>query len=174
MLAKDVRHHRKNRRKKTVEDVRSTGLQLTTQDILGFCVIVNVEAFVLVRAKSNLLRRKLTLQPFAAIEMNLNVIGKPCLQTNVHEPVLFVIKVEIEMLAAGLVILQLWISSLGAIPRPIGRPTLQTRPHSDQALLYAFALLAVMSQFFFPDMPGGNGNDALSTMTLRILLGVKK
>ncbi len=172
MIAEDVRHHRKDRRKKTVEDVRPTGFQLTTQDIPGFCVVVNVKEFVLVYAKSNLLRLELTPQPFAAIEMNLNVIGKPCLQANVHEPVLLVIKVEIEMLAAGLVILQLRVSGLRAIPCPIGRPALQTRLHADKALLYAFALLAIMSQFFFPDMPGGDGNDSLSTMTLRILLGI--
>jgi len=71
----------------------------------------------------------------------LNIVGKPCLQTNVHEPGLLVIKIKIEMLAAGLVILQLRVSGLCAIPRPVGKSALQTRPHADKALLYAFTLL---------------------------------
>ena len=51
---------------------------------------------------------QLSSQPLSAVHTDLDVIGKPGLETDIHESELFMVKVEVQMLAFGPFHVELW------------------------------------------------------------------
>jgi len=109
-------------------------------------------------------------EPFPAIETNLDVIRKPGSQAYVHESEFGVIKVEIQVLALHMVILQLWKTCLFAIYGPVRGASFQAGPGTDKAGLDALLPLPFMGKLLLTDSPGGDMDDALPTVVFGILL----
>jgi len=66
-----------------------------------------MQKFVALRLKTHLTFLQGPFQPFTAIHADLDVVGEPRLQANVHEAELRVVEIEIEVFAVRGVVAQL-------------------------------------------------------------------
>ena len=112
----NLAHHGKSNRHKPVEKFDKAHVEMPVEKELSLLIIVYMEKLVALRQKIDPLSLETPSQPFTAVETYLDMIGKPGLQPYIHEPVLVIIKIKIQVLTPGPVVLKLGISGLCTVP----------------------------------------------------------